>query len=164
MANSADPDQLASSEANWSGATLFAKTGHVLFSKRRVILLRPTLDGQTILLNQAYLRSTIIQLKQITLKQGYWSKQKCMIIILSRKFKFMDNIAVQTLTPLAAVWSGSTWFACMCYCCPNRVNVLKFRTPKCLTKWHMQTVQTQIRLLLEGAVWSGSTLFATALF
>ena len=29
------------------------------------------------------------------------------------------------------------------------VNVLKFRTPKCLTKWHMQTVKTQIRLLLR---------------
>ena len=27
MANSADPDQLASSEANQSGSTLFAKTG-----------------------------------------------------------------------------------------------------------------------------------------
>ena len=25
MANSADPDQLASSEANWSGSTLFSK-------------------------------------------------------------------------------------------------------------------------------------------
>ena len=25
MANSADPDQLASSEANWSGSTLFVK-------------------------------------------------------------------------------------------------------------------------------------------
>ena len=29
MANSAGPDQLASSEANWSGATLFAKEGHI---------------------------------------------------------------------------------------------------------------------------------------
>ena len=29
MTNSADPDQLASSEANWSGSTLFAKAGHV---------------------------------------------------------------------------------------------------------------------------------------
>ena len=29
MANSADPDQLASSEANWSGSTLFAKEGYV---------------------------------------------------------------------------------------------------------------------------------------
>ena len=31
MTNSADPDQLASEEANWSGSTLFAKTGHVVF-------------------------------------------------------------------------------------------------------------------------------------
>ena len=30
MANSADPDQLASSEANWSGSTLFAKAGQGL--------------------------------------------------------------------------------------------------------------------------------------
>ena len=35
MTNSADPDQLASSEANWSGSALFAKTGHVVFSKIR---------------------------------------------------------------------------------------------------------------------------------
>ena len=35
MTNSADPDQMASSEANWSGSILFAKTGHVVFSKRR---------------------------------------------------------------------------------------------------------------------------------
>ena len=36
MTNHADPDQLASSEANWSGSTLFAKTGHVVFSKKMV--------------------------------------------------------------------------------------------------------------------------------
>ena len=29
MANSADPDQLASSETNWSGSTLFAKAGYI---------------------------------------------------------------------------------------------------------------------------------------
>ena len=29
MTNSADPDQLASSEANWSGSLLFAKAGHI---------------------------------------------------------------------------------------------------------------------------------------
>ena len=29
MANSADPDQLASSEANWSGSALFAKAGYI---------------------------------------------------------------------------------------------------------------------------------------
>ena len=29
MTNSVDPDQLASSEANWSGSTLFAKAGFI---------------------------------------------------------------------------------------------------------------------------------------
>ena len=29
MTNSADPDHLASSEANWSGPTLFAKAGYI---------------------------------------------------------------------------------------------------------------------------------------
>ena len=29
MKNSADPDQLASSEANWSGSALFAETGYI---------------------------------------------------------------------------------------------------------------------------------------
>ena len=29
MANSEDLDQLAFSEANWSGSTLFAKAGHI---------------------------------------------------------------------------------------------------------------------------------------
>ena len=32
MTNSAEPDQLASKEANWSGSALFAKIGHVVFS------------------------------------------------------------------------------------------------------------------------------------
>ena len=39
MANSADPDQLASSEANWSGSTLFAKQGISGFSRTRVKLI-----------------------------------------------------------------------------------------------------------------------------
>ena len=29
MANSVDPDQLASEEANWSGSTLLAKAGYI---------------------------------------------------------------------------------------------------------------------------------------
>ena len=29
MTNSADPDQLASEEANWSGSAQFAKAGHI---------------------------------------------------------------------------------------------------------------------------------------
>ena len=30
MANSADPDQLASEEVKWSGSTLFANAGYIL--------------------------------------------------------------------------------------------------------------------------------------
>ena len=33
MANNADPDQLASSEANQSGSTLFAKAGCIWFQQ-----------------------------------------------------------------------------------------------------------------------------------
>ena len=36
MANSADPDQLASSEANWSGSTLFAKAGFIRVQQDKV--------------------------------------------------------------------------------------------------------------------------------
>ena len=36
MANSADPDQLASEEANWSGSTLFAMTGYILVQQEKV--------------------------------------------------------------------------------------------------------------------------------
>ena len=44
MINSADPDQLASSEANWSGSTLFAKQGISGFSRTRVKILSLFLD------------------------------------------------------------------------------------------------------------------------
>ena len=36
MANSADPDQLASSEANWSGSTLFANAGYIRVQQDKV--------------------------------------------------------------------------------------------------------------------------------
>ena len=36
MTNSADPDQLASEEANWSESTLFAKQGIFRFSRTMV--------------------------------------------------------------------------------------------------------------------------------
>ena len=35
MTNSADPDHLASSEANWSGSTLLAKTGQGMLCSGR---------------------------------------------------------------------------------------------------------------------------------
>ena len=36
MANSVDPDQLDSSEANWSGSTMFAKSGYIQIQRTRV--------------------------------------------------------------------------------------------------------------------------------
>ena len=39
MTNSADPDPLASSEANWSGSTLFAKAGYILVQQDKVRML-----------------------------------------------------------------------------------------------------------------------------
>ena len=36
MANSADLNQLASSEANWSGSTLFAKAGYIRVQQDKV--------------------------------------------------------------------------------------------------------------------------------
>ena len=35
MANSVGPDQLASSEANWSGSTLFANAGYIQVQQDR---------------------------------------------------------------------------------------------------------------------------------
>ena len=43
--DTADPDELAS---NWSGSTLFAKTGHVLFNKRRVKINKNKLINTTV--------------------------------------------------------------------------------------------------------------------
>ena len=36
--NSADPDQLASLEANWSGSTLFAKAGYIRVQQDKAAL------------------------------------------------------------------------------------------------------------------------------
>ena len=36
MPNSADPDQLASEEANWSGSTLFEKAGYIRIQQTMV--------------------------------------------------------------------------------------------------------------------------------
>ena len=35
MTNSADPDQLASSETNWSGSTLFEKAMHIQVQQKQ---------------------------------------------------------------------------------------------------------------------------------
>ena len=37
MTSSVDPDQLASSEVNWSGSTLFAKAGFILAQQDNMV-------------------------------------------------------------------------------------------------------------------------------
>ena len=51
----------------------------------------------------------------------------------------------------SSFWKGSTTEA-KTWLFLTMLNVLKFRTSKCLTKWHMQTVQIQIRLLLSSLI------------
>ena len=48
MTNSADPDQLASEEANRSGSKLFAKTGHAVLSKRRINIAGIVTDNRSV--------------------------------------------------------------------------------------------------------------------
>ena len=79
MTNSADPDQLAASDANWSGSTLFAKTGHDVISKRRVktgacltlILLNNLISHTHFLLsaNQITLYNVFVQIHKLNDKQ-----------------------------------------------------------------------------------------------
>ena len=48
MTNSADPDELASSEANSSGSTLFAKVGHIWVQQDTGYYLRDSFDNLVI--------------------------------------------------------------------------------------------------------------------
>ena len=78
----------------------------------------------------------------------------CKELKKKRKFRFcifIDNILIQTSIFTQSIHSDAL---SPYHTCPKiwtssftRVNVLKFQTPKWLTKWLMQTVQNQIRLL-----------------
>ena len=48
MTNSADPDQLASSEANRSGSTLFAKAGYILVQQDQGLYVKFSADTMQI--------------------------------------------------------------------------------------------------------------------
>ena len=77
MTNSADPDQLASSEANWSGSTLFAKTGHVVLSKRRVIGRRRVFSR--IPLVRSVYPFTTLQQSSLTIHWAYSADDRLMV-------------------------------------------------------------------------------------
>ena len=53
MVNSADPDQMASEEANWSGSTLFAKAGYIRVQQDKVINFELTTEQTTFFLQAA---------------------------------------------------------------------------------------------------------------
>ena len=58
--------------------------------------------------------------------------------------------AVDLLSGIIIWWTSRAMKKKNIYTYPEgMVNVLKFQTPNFLTKWHMQTVQTQIRQLLS---------------
>ena len=68
MANTADPDQLASSEANWSGSTLFAKAEYIrvqqdkgLWDVKTKDFTREIIDGS----NNLILGSCAIEAEQV---------------------------------------------------------------------------------------------------
>ena len=71
MANSADPDQLASSEANWSGSTLFAKQGISGFSRTRVKWILPFLNLN--IPTVANMDSDAVQNQKQNYKQWWWA-------------------------------------------------------------------------------------------
>ena len=123
MTNSEDPDQLASSEANWSGSTLFAKTGHIVFSKRRV---------------------TDVHIE--VLISNKYSDTCNAVLILKCVVRKADNTNSDQIFT-SAVWSRSAQFdqvQLSFLAKDNYGNVLKFHT---LTLLYVQTLQTQIRLL-----------------
>ena len=92
MTNSADPDQLASSEANGSGSTLFAKTGHDVFSMRRVkklLTLKSTLKGKTLLPNSqrkdSLSKEQILSFFRVNSLKHFWKKKFLKRAIMSWK-------------------------------------------------------------------------------
>ena len=72
MTNSADSDQLAPSEASWSGSALFAKTRLVVFTKRMV-----KRDPKSVVSKQKCIEKWPFMV--IFLYKLYMSKQKCII-------------------------------------------------------------------------------------
>ena len=103
MTNSADTDHLASSEANWSGSTLFAKTGHVVFSKGRVNNLCIFLDPsqKRTFFNIMYIIRIICQM---ILKWSY-----CTIFQVEQKRKQLNNLLMQHLGPFKKSKAKVDW-------------------------------------------------------
>ena len=74
-------------------------------------------------------------------KETICMKWQC---LFSRKNKSICQLLIKV-----NVLTGQGNLLYVLACKVNMVNVLKFRTPKLLKKWHLQTMQSQIRLLLK---------------
>ena len=152
QANSVDPDQTAPRWAVWSGSTLFAKMTFKITSR-----------GQS--------RWQLLWLAVIRVDKQQWQFFACLLfhnwmvgksesvkilikcLLTSHLFWTFDIShvfwATQSDQSLSTCWSPGI---------PDyMVNVLKFRTPKFLTKCHIQTMQTQIRLTLQCS-WGSSLI------
>ena len=143
MTNSADPEQLASSDANWSGSTLFAKTGHVVFSKRRVnpfmlsgFFYHKPLDRWISSKRDVWLINIITMFSRNSCTYG---KQKTLIrsCILSHTIYWNNPISTLGM--------------------PGYVHDLDISREK--RQNYFQTVETSLDAALCG-IWSGSALFA----
>ena len=112
MTNSADPDQLASSEANWSGSTLFAKTGYVVFSKRTVNVFvgseDPVLHAHSRSLARAWLSAYIIIGFTVSMQGKGFSKWHYKIIFLffpeNWLWYFMKSVSWRDMQILTGFW------------------------------------------------------------
>ena len=94
MANSADPDQLASSEANWSGSTLVAKQDISRFSRTRVKTPRkPAAENVVCICRLLNILANFSNLF----------------------FAYRQSVDPDQTAPKGTVWSGSTLFAEMTF-------------------------------------------------
>ena len=152
MTNSADPDQLASLEANWSGSTLFAKTGLVVFSKRRVKYALATTKAT---IRPVWPERTQIILYFHTICQGFSFIPLWIARRLYQPRLWSDCADAQT--DLSLRWSHK------CYCrfrlalahikCELAINII-YNVPRAQTEWPVYAAsQSDKSSLFTWTIW-----------
>ena len=130
MTNSAESDQLASSEANWSRSTLFAKAGHVVFSKS---------------VKAAFVSDTCQQ--GITLSYGSWMGRELVDIIRLFQPATSQNVR-HSVRLLAGISVEHLWFFNHCVAeyllAPLQTFVVSWRASEvgaCVVVPHVSAIQ-----------------------
>ena len=107
MTNSVDPDQMASSEAIWSGSTLFAKVGFVVNSRIRVMSQR---------WNRFIIKNMIFWNIELSI---LWLQSALLLLFLSRTLgnqnKMAREVAVIGRWLLMVVWLYSMEYTAHLY-------------------------------------------------